>query len=109
MTVRPARGPSAHPRLCWALFWAASAVALVACAVAAETSGHGSEAPLAVLGGLIVVGIAAALLVSILAPYPDGVDTYGSRGTGAGGFGGGGFDGGGFGGGDCGGGGGGAC
>lgn len=80
-------------------------LALGACVFAALATGSRTNVGLALLGGLIVVGIAAALMDSIVSPSPDQLAgrrvPYGSRGQ-EGGFGG--SDGGGSGGGDCGGG-----
>lgn len=105
---RASSGIAAHRRLSWALFCGVSALALGACVVAALATGGRSNVAVALLGGLIVVGIAAALMDSIVSPLPDHDGSrqvpYGSRGLGGGGFGGAG--GGGSGGGDCGGGGG---
>lgn len=102
---RAFRGKAAHRRLRWALFCGASALALGACVFAALATGNRSNVGLTLLGGLILIGIAAALMDSIVSPLPDHDGSrqvpYGSRGTEGGGF-----DGGGYGGGDCGGGGG---
>jgi hypothetical protein len=58
-----------HPRVAWALFWGASAFALGgACVVAALATGSRSSVALTLLGGLIVVGIAAALMDSMVSP-----------------------------------------
>lgn len=79
---------SRHPRS-WAVFGGASTVALGACVLAAFRSGGTTGAGLALMGGLIVVGIAAALVHAILSPFPeDGASRRRS------GFEGGGFDGG---------------
>lgn len=61
-------GTAAGPRLSWALFWGASVLALGACVVTALATGGRSTAALVLLGGLIVIGIAAALLDSLVSP-----------------------------------------
>ena len=76
-------------RRSWTVFGGASTVALGACLVAAFRSSGTTGAGLALMGGLIVVGIAAALMQAALAPFPDEVATR--RGSS---FEGGGFDGG---------------
>ena len=81
------------------IFWAVSGAAVTACFLVALRSSGTTGAGLVLLGGLIVVGIAASLMASIVSPAPD--QLAGGHGMG-GGFEGGGFDGGGGGGGDCG-------
>lgn len=102
---RPSRRRSANARLSWALFWGFSALAVGAAAIGARVTGSRTDVGMILLGGVIVVGIAAALMHSILSPLAnqsEGRATFAD----SWGFGGGGFDGGG---GDCGGGGGGGC
>lgn len=98
---RASSGTAPHPRLSWALFWGASTLVLGACLFAALATGNRTNVGLTLMGGLIVVGIAAALVDSIVSPLPD---HDGSRQVPHGSLGadGGGFDGGGFGGGECG-------
>ncbi|MCP3422454.1 hypothetical protein [Nocardioides pinisoli] len=62
-------------RRSWAVFGGASTVALGACLVAAFRSNGTTGAGLALMGGLIVVGIAAALMQAALAPFPEEVAT----------------------------------
>ncbi|HSU02021.1 MAG TPA: hypothetical protein VLK03_05685 [Nocardioides sp.] len=94
-------------RRAWTIFWAVSGAAVSLCFVAALRSSGTTGAGLALVGGLIVVGIAASLMASIVSAAPDqltgrhGTGGGFDGGSGSGGFGGGGFDGGG-GGGDCG-------
>jgi hypothetical protein len=103
MSVKPFGSATAsRRRRSWLIFWAVSAVALGTCFVATLRSSGTTGAGLVLMGGLIVVGIAAALVASIVSSLPD--QLAGGRGMGggleSGGSGGGGFDGGG---GDCGG------
>ena len=89
---------SRHRRL-WSIFGGVSTVVLGTCLFATLQSSGTTSAGVVLLGGLIVVSIAAALMYSIVSPFPE---EGGSRHGMGGGFEGGGFDGGG-GGGDCGG------
>ena len=112
---RAASGTASRQRLYWLSFVVVSTLALGACFFAGLASGGPTSAGRALLGGLVVVGIAAAFMRSVLwhsEPDLGRGANYGSQGMGGGfvggGFGGGGFGGGGFGGGgggDCGGGG----
>lgn len=86
-----ASGARSRHRRSWAVFGGASTVVLGACVLAALRSSGTTGAGLALMGGLIVVGIAAALMQAILSPFPE--EGAGRRGTGSG-FEGGGFDGG---------------
>jgi hypothetical protein len=102
---RAASGTASRRRLSWVIFYGVSTLALGACFFAVLETGIPTSAGLALLGGLIVVGIAAALMdpivSALLEPGERRQVPYGSQDIG------GGFDGGGYGGGDCGGGGGG--
>ncbi len=105
------RGASRR-RTSWIVFAVGSVLGLGACVVLALTSGSRSSLGLTLIGGLVMIGVAAALLHSILSPIRDeGGRTQtlrAHRGFGGGGLGGDGiFDGGGSHGGDGGGGGGG--
>ena len=80
------------------IFWAVSAAAVSTCLVVTLRSRGLTDAGLALLGGLIVVGIAAALMHAIVSPSQ--VDLGNRDGMGGGFYGGGSGD---FGGGDCGG------
>lgn len=69
------RGPSgtaAGPRLTWTVFWAASVLALGACVTVALATAGRSAAALVLLGGLLVVGLAGALLYSLVSPLDAG-------------------------------------
>lgn len=94
---------AAHRRLWWAIFGGLSILALGAGVGAGVAAGGRSTGATVLLGGLIVLGIAAALLGSIISPIPrhDGSMrmSHGARGMAGDGFGGVGVDGGGFGGG----------
>ena len=97
-------------RLSWVIFYGLSTLALGACFFAVLETGNPTSAGLALLGGLIVVGIAPPLMDSVvsalLEPRERGQVPYGSQVAGLRQRGiGGGFAGGGYGGGDCGGGG----
>jgi hypothetical protein len=107
---RAASGTASRRRLSWVIFYGVSTLALGACFFAVLETGIPTSAGLALLGGLIVVGIAAALMdpivSALLEPGERRQVPYGSQDIG-GGFDGGGYGGGDYGGGDCGGGGGG--
>jgi hypothetical protein len=97
---------TARRRWSWATFWLVSILALGVCLVATLGTGNRSRAALALIGVLIVIGISAAFLDSVLLPIgePEGSSqpSFAARGLGGAGFGG--AAGGGFGGGgDCGG------
>jgi len=83
-----------HPRLAWLTFWVVSVLGLAAGVVTALAFGDRASAGLVLLIGVIVVGIGAAFLVSILAPHPGYGGERGSY-TAGGGFGFGGHRGGG--------------
>jgi hypothetical protein len=85
--------------LSWSIFCGVSTVVLGTCFFATLRTSGSTSAGLVLLGGLIGIGIAAALMYSIVSPLPE---HGGSRHMG-GGFDGGGGGGGDFGGGDCGG------
>ena len=99
----PTGASTSRRRRAWTVFAAVSLLALAACASAVSRNGDGMDVGLAVLGLLIVIGIAAGLLASILTPSGDRL-SGGGHGSGAwwsGGSDGGGWsDGGGGGGGD---------
>jgi hypothetical protein len=92
--------PTFRSRLPWSIFGGVSTVVLGTCFFATLRTSSTTSAGLVLLGGLIVIGIAAALMYSILSPLPE---HGGSRHGMGGGFDGGGFGAGDFGGGDCGG------
>ena len=72
MTDRPASTAAPRrPRLPWMVFSGVTAVALGACLYAAADTGDRTDVGLTLLGGLIVIGIAAALLGAMLTPLPD--------------------------------------
>lgn len=101
MSIRP----SAHPRVSWAVFGATCVLALGAALVASLASGGRTSIGLTFLGGVVVIGIAAALMGAIVSPMSDGdAASSGLSGRGGWGEGGGvGLGGDGGGGGDCGG------
>jgi hypothetical protein len=84
----------------WSIFCAVSAAVVGTCFFVTLRSSGTTGAGLVLLGGFIVVGIAAALMYSIVSPFPDQLGS--TRGTGSG-FEGGGDSSGDFGGGDSGG------
>ena len=59
----------------WSVFGAVSAAVLGACVVATLRSSGAADAGVVLLGGLIVTGIAAALMSSVVSPLPDGAGT----------------------------------
>ncbi|MBD3947880.1 hypothetical protein [Nocardioides ganghwensis] len=59
----------------WSIFGAVSAAVLGACVVATVRSSGAADAGVVLLGGLIVTGIAAALVSSVVSPPPDGAGT----------------------------------
>lgn len=72
---------ASHRGLCWAIFCGVSVLALSAgVVVAALATGSRSSVAVVLLIGLIVVGIAAALMESIISPLQNLPD--GSRGAG---------------------------
>ena len=98
------RTRSDRHRLAWSTFAVVAVSGLAVALVAADRSaGHGSAAVVAILG-LCVVGVAAALLSSVLSPVPENAFRAAGRSTSGTGYaygfgdgagGGGGFDGGG--------------
>lgn len=88
----------ARRRLSWSIFGGVSACVLAGAFFAVLRTGGSTNAGVTLLGGLIVVGLAAGLFYAIISPVTDSI--AGGRALG------GGFDGGGVGGGDFGGGGG---
>lgn len=93
-------GTTSRSRLSWSIFGGVSAVALGICFFATLHTSGTTNAGLVLMGGLIVVAIAAALMQSIVSPYPEhGGSAHGM----GGGFASGGDGGGDFGSGDCGG------
>ncbi|GAA5134682.1 hypothetical protein GCM10023339_71560 [Alloalcanivorax gelatiniphagus] len=90
---------AARRRRSWTIFGVVSTLALAAAVVETLRTSTATQAGLVLMGGLIVVGIGAALMHAIVSPYPEATR---GRYMGAGfygGDGGGGFDGGGGGGG----------
>ena len=91
---RAASGTASGRRLSWVIFYGVSTLALGACFFAVLDTGNPTSAGLALLGGLIVVGIAAALMdpivAALLEPGEGRKVPSGSPGKG------GGFDGGGY-------------
>ena len=86
MTERRAVRSAPRHRLPWALFAGASVVGLAVCAVASAGTGSGTNVVLALLGGLMVVGLGAALLAAALGPEPEGGPQGLSRPRGSGGW-----------------------
>jgi hypothetical protein len=82
--------PSRHRRA-WPVFAGVSTTVLGACVVATYRSSGTTGAGLLLLGGLIVVGIAAALMYAIVSPFPQEGGNQHAMGAG---WDGGGFDGG---------------
>ncbi|WP_127480682.1 hypothetical protein [Nocardioides pantholopis] len=79
--LRGSRGSVAWPRLSWILFWGVSVLALGVCIVTAVATGSRSSAALVLVGGLIVIGVAAALLDSLVSPRDGSTSTsYGAGG-----------------------------
>ncbi len=67
--MRATRATTASRR--WIIFGGVSALALAACYVAVLGAAGRTSAGLAVLGGLIVVGIAAAFMDALTSSYPE--------------------------------------
>ena len=69
---------NSRQRRAWSIFWAVAAAALGACFFTTLWSSGVVGAGLVLLGGLIVVGLATAMMHSIVTPFPD--QLRGSRG-----------------------------
>ncbi|MCW2748383.1 MAG: hypothetical protein JWP10_1525 [Nocardioidaceae bacterium] len=81
------RSKATRRRMSWALFCGASVLALGFCVLLASAAGGRSSVGVVLLGGLIVVGIGAALLDSFISPLPKHELTLSGRyGAGGGGF-----------------------
>lgn len=93
---RPASPPTRRTRLPWTVFAVVATLAIGGCLVVAARTGDPADLVLTLVGSLIVLGIAAALMQAIVSPSLDGPPTRRGRGGGweAGGYGGT-FDGGG--------------
>lgn len=72
---RPTRAKRTSRRLSWSIFCAVSAALLATSLVAALRTGGAADAGVVLLGGLIVIGIAAALMSSVVSALPDGGGT----------------------------------
>ncbi|CAN5425022.1 hypothetical protein BH09ACT10_BH09ACT10_10250 [soil metagenome] len=85
--IRGSRSAATRRRLSWALFCGASVLGLGFCVLLASAAGGRSSVGMVLLGGLIVVGIGAALVESFVSPLPKHESTLSGRyGAGGGGF-----------------------
>ena len=57
-------------RRSWSIFWAGAVTVLGTCFFAALRSSGATSAGLVLIGGSVVVGIAAALMYSVVSPLP---------------------------------------
>lgn len=76
------RGVASRGRKRWLIFSGVSTLSLVFCYLAVLQTGDATSAGLSVLGGMILVGIAAAFMVSSVSGLPDlGDERRGSSGS----------------------------